>query len=193
VADQRRIELENGLAVTAIRYPATGPSVATLVLAHGAGASQFSDFMVHVATALADRHLDVVTFNFPFTERGKKLPDPQPVLESCYRTVLAHVAADPDLGRRPLIIGGKSLGARMATHLAAARDAADSDADTWWDRLAGLVLLGYRQAAASPRLAPASHRASHAGGAGSERRLRLAAGAAHVFRRALGTHRRVRG
>ena len=131
------------MAVTAIRYPATGPSLATLVLAHGAGASQLSDFMVNVAAALADRHLDVVTFNFPFTERGKKLPDPQPVLESCYRTVLAHVAADPDLGRLPLIIGGKSLGGRMATHLAAARDAADSDADTWWDRLAGLVLLGY--------------------------------------------------
>jgi hypothetical protein len=99
--------------------------------------------MVGFATALAERRLDVVTFNFPFTERGKKLPDPQPILEACYRTVLAHVAADPVMGARPLFIGGKSLGGRMASHVAAARDAVDSDAVTWWDRLRGLVLLGY--------------------------------------------------
>lgn len=143
MAEQRRIELEGGAAVTAVVYAAAGPAVATLVLAHGAGASQSSEFMTGFAVALAERRLDVVTFNFPFTERGKKLPDPQPVLESCYRAVLAHVASDPAMGMRPLFIGGKSLGGRMASHVAAARDAAESDAITWWDRLRGLVMLGY--------------------------------------------------
>jgi predicted alpha/beta-hydrolase family hydrolase len=143
VADERRIELDHGMAVTAVRYTAAEPSIATLVLAHGAGAGQFSEFMVRFAAALAERRVEVVTFNFPFTERGKKLPDPQPVLEAGYRSVLAHVAADPVLGRRPLFIGGKSLGGRMASHVAAARDAAESDAITWWDRLRGLVFLGY--------------------------------------------------
>jgi len=143
MAEERRVHLDGGTAVTALRYEAGLPPVATLVLAHGAGASQASEFMTGFATALAARGLDVVTFNFPFTERGKKLPDPQPVLESCYRSVLAHVAADPALGTLPLFIGGKSLGGRIASHVAAARDADDSGAGTWWDRLRGLVFLGY--------------------------------------------------
>jgi hypothetical protein len=143
MADTRRVELDGGSAVTAVLYPAADPAIATIVLAHGAGSNQLSGFMVGFATALAERRLDVVTFNFPFTERGKKMPDPQPVLEGCYRAVLAHVAADPVMGARPLFIGGKSLGGRMASHVAAARDAAESDAVTWWDRLRGLVFLGY--------------------------------------------------
>ena len=143
MADQRRIELDGRTAITASVYAAAAPALAPLVLAHGAGANQFSPFMVEFAGALAARHVDVVTFNFPFTERGKKLPDPQPVLEACYRAVLARVSADPDLGAHPLFIGGKSLGGRMASHVAASRDAADSDAITWWDRLRGLVFLGY--------------------------------------------------
>jgi len=143
MADERRVDLDGGTAVTALRYEAGLPPVATLVLAHGAGASQTSEFMTGFAAALAARGLEVVTFNFPFTERGKKLPDPQPVLESCYRSVLAHVVADPALGTLPLFIGGKSLGGRIASHVAAARDADDSGAGTWWDRLRGLVFLGY--------------------------------------------------
>jgi hypothetical protein len=87
--------------------------------------------------------LDVVTFNFPFTERGKKLPDPQPVLEACYRAVLAHVVADSARGALPLFIGGKSLGGRMASHVASARDVGDAVTGAWWDRLRGLVFLGY--------------------------------------------------
>jgi hypothetical protein len=143
MADERRVDLDGGTAVTALRYEAGLPPVATLVLAHGAGAGQASDFMTGFAVALAARGLEVVTFNFPFTERGKKLPDPQPVLESCYRSVLAHVAADPALGTLPLFIGGKSLGGRIASHVVSARDADDSGAGTWWDRLRGLVFLGY--------------------------------------------------
>lgn len=137
------MELERGASVTARRYGGGPSPLATLVLAHGAGASQSSDFMVTFATGLASRGLDVVTFNFPFTERGKKLPDPQPVLEACYRTVLGRVAADPAGGDRPLFIGGKSLGGRMASHVGAARDVGDAASTAWWDRLLGLVFLGY--------------------------------------------------
>ena len=143
MADEQRVELGRGTWVTARRYR-EGPSVlATLVLAHGAGAGQTSEFMAGFATGLASRGLDVVTFNFPFTERGKRLPDPQPVLEACYRAVLAHLAADPEGRARPLFIGGKSLGGRMASHVAAARDVGDAAIDAWWDRLRGLVLIGY--------------------------------------------------
>jgi len=143
VAESREIALDSGATVSATRYAPTGDATATFVLAHGAGAGQASDFMVGFASGLAERGLDVLTFNFPFTERGRKLPDTQPVLESCYRSVLAHVAADPELGSRPLVIGGKSLGGRMASHLAASRDADESGAPAWWDRLVGLVCIGY--------------------------------------------------
>lgn len=143
MADERRVTLDRGMTVTA-KYYAAGPSpTATLVLGHGAGAGQSSGFMIEFATGLAARGLDVVTFNFPFTERGTKLPDPQPVLESCFRSVLTHVASDPAGRRLPLFIGGKSLGGRIASHVAASRDADESATETWWDRLRGLVLLGY--------------------------------------------------
>lgn len=137
------IELGANRSVTAVSYPAVRPAGATLVLAHGAGANQQSDFMVGFASALSGRGLDVVTFNFPFTERGRKLPDPQPVLESCYRAVLEHVAGLPRIGDQPLFIGGKSLGGRMASHIAAAPDASESGPPAWWARLRGLVFLGY--------------------------------------------------
>ena len=143
MVDEQQVELDRGAWVTARRYGSVAAPLATLVLAHGAGSSQSSEFMVTFATGLAERGLRVVTFNFPFTERGKKLPDPQPVLEACYRAVLAQIAADPAAGRLPLFIGGKSLGARMASHVAAARDIEGAAAGTWWDRLRGLVFLGY--------------------------------------------------
>jgi uncharacterized protein len=143
MGDEQRVELDRGASVTARRYEAGPSHLATLVLAHGAGAGQSSDFMVGFASGLAARGVDVVTFNFPFTDRGKKLPDPQPVLEACYRAVLAQVVAGSEGGALPLFMGGKSLGGRMASHVAAARDVDDSASDAWWNRLRGLVFLGY--------------------------------------------------
>lgn len=137
------IDLGSARQITALHYAAQDTPVSTLVLAHGAGASQSSDFMTGFATGLAARGHNVVTFNFPYTERGRKLPDPQPVLEECFRTVLGVVASDPGLGARPLVIGGKSMGGRMATHVAAAQDTGESGPAPWWSRLAGVVLLGY--------------------------------------------------
>jgi len=143
MVEEWRVELDRGGPVTARRYRGGLSPLATLVLAHGAGAGQSSEFMVGIAAGLASRGLDVVTFNFPFTERGKRLPDPQPVLEACYRAVLADVAANRDGGALPLFIGGKSLGGRMASHVAAARDIDEAVAGPWWDLLRGLVFLGY--------------------------------------------------
>ena len=140
--DEQRVSLGRDTRVTARRYDGGPSPLAALVLAHGAGASQASEFMVTFASGLASRGLTVVTFNFPFTERGRKLPDPQPVLEACYRAVLATVAAHPATAALPLFIGGKSLGGRMASHLAAA-GAADAADATWWANLRGLVFLGY--------------------------------------------------
>jgi hypothetical protein len=116
-------------------YSPSEPSrrAATLILAHGAGAPQSSAFMVDFARGLARRGCQAVTFNFPYTEQGRRLPDRAPTLEACFRDVIAAIRARADLGTGPLVIGGKSMGGRIASHLAA-QGLAD---------LAGLVALGY--------------------------------------------------
>jgi len=129
-AAPRRFAIAGGSvagAVHAAREPARG---VTFVLAHGAGTNMDHAFLVAVAERLAARGVAVVRFNFPYTERGDRAPDRAPVLEACYRAVLAQVRAD--LGGDRLVIGGKSMGGRMASHLAAAGEPLD-----------GLVFLGY--------------------------------------------------
>jgi predicted alpha/beta-hydrolase family hydrolase len=120
---------------TALVYAAEEPRVgAALILGHGAGAGQHSAFMTEFAHALAARGADLVTFNFLYTERKRKLPDRAPALERCYRAVIDAVREQVVGARRALFIGGKSMGGRIATQVAAA------DASLG---LAGLVLLGY--------------------------------------------------
>ena len=121
--------------MTALVYSPPEPSrrAATLILAHGAGAPQSSAFMVDFARGMARRGCRAVTFNFPYTEQGRRLPDRAPTLEACFRDVIAAIRARADLGTGPLVIGGKSMGGRIASHLAA-QGLAD---------LAGLVALGY--------------------------------------------------
>jgi hypothetical protein len=90
------IALEKGATTTALVYPGAGDGSggrAALVLAHGAGAGQRSTFMVDFAAALSDLGLDVVTFNFLYTEQRRKIPDRAPALEACYRAVIAAVRA----------------------------------------------------------------------------------------------------
>jgi uncharacterized protein len=118
-------------SVTALRYDPMTPARATLVLAHGAGAGQTHPWMVGTATGLAERGVRVLTFNFPYVEAGRHIPDRSEVLIPCFRAVVAH--ARELAGSSPLFIGGKSLGGRMASHLAADGAAGVS----------GLVCLGY--------------------------------------------------
>jgi len=90
--------------------------------------------MVAFARALSARGADTVTFNFPYIEQKRKIPDRGPVLEACFRSVIARVRDELPSARAALFIGGKSMGGRIATQ-AAADDAALP--------VAGLVLLGY--------------------------------------------------
>jgi len=128
------VPLEAGAATTALVYPAAGDAHATLVLGHGAGAGQQSAFMVEFARALAALGLDLVTFNFAYTEQRRRIPDRGPVLEACYRSVIDAVRAHVPSAGLGLFIGGKSMGGRIATQVAA------SDRER---PIAGLVLLGY--------------------------------------------------
>jgi uncharacterized protein len=134
MADDISVALENGTTTTATHYAARNPARALIVLAHGAGAGHRHPFMVSIAKALAERGIDAVTFNFPYMEQRRRAPDRAPVLEACFRDVVRAVRVRPALRSSRLFIGGKSMGGRMATHLAAQGDV---------DALAGVIALGY--------------------------------------------------
>jgi predicted alpha/beta-hydrolase family hydrolase len=131
VPEKLIVDLTVQHSVTALLYRSKLPAVGTLILAHGAGATQTSPFMVSFATELAIRRIHAVTFNFPYSERGRRVPDPPARLEACYRAVIALVRQR--LPNAKLAIGGKSMGGRIASQVAAGVT----------NDLAGLVLLGY--------------------------------------------------
>lgn len=91
-------------------------AAALFVLAHGAGAGMRHPFMESLATRLATRRIATLRYQFPYMERGRGAPDPQPVLLD---TVRAAIVAAAESGL-PLIAGGKSMGGRMTTLAAAA-------------------------------------------------------------------------
>jgi predicted alpha/beta-hydrolase family hydrolase len=134
MSEQLAIAIASGQKVSATVYPATKREQAgiTLILGHGAGAGQTSGFMVSFATALSARGIETVTFNFPYMEQGRRLPDSKDKLEGCYRAVIETIAHRMR-GHGRLAIGGKSMGGRIASQVAAG-DVPD---------VAGLVLLGY--------------------------------------------------
>jgi predicted alpha/beta-hydrolase family hydrolase len=137
------VPLETG-AVTALVYPAEEhPPAASLILAHGAGGGQRSAFIVGFARGIAALGVDVITFDFPYITQKRRIPDRGPALEACYRAVIETVSRDIR-SRRSLFIGGKSMGGRIATQVAADRDATIRlKPDTPYELVAGLVLLGY--------------------------------------------------
>tara|TARA_R110000787_G_scaffold138978_1_gene252596 strand:- start:347 stop:1000 length:654 start_codon:yes stop_codon:yes gene_type:complete len=109
--------------------------VGSLILAHGAGAPMDSDFMAAITRQLTVEGVTVVRFEFPYMRQrrltGKKRPpDRQPVLLDCWREVYAHCCHREDLPA-PILIGGKSMGGRMASMVADELGAA------------GLCCLGY--------------------------------------------------
>ena len=109
-----------------------GPKEAplTLLLAHGAGAPMDSPFMTEIAAQLGAKGWRVLRFEFPYMvkrrEDGRKRPpDPAPKLQAAFQE--AAEASGPG----PLVLGGKSMGGRMASLLADGVGAA------------GLICLGY--------------------------------------------------
>jgi len=138
--EQLTIKVNDREAVSALLYPAAKKIRAglTALLAHGAGANQLSGFMRMFARGLAERGLDVLTFNFIYMEQGRSVPDQKPKLESCFRAVIEAIAKHRKLKTNRLVVGGKSMGGRIASQVVAAREEAPLALD-----VSGLVFLGY--------------------------------------------------
>ena len=129
------VEVNDKDSVTALLYSTARKNRLgiTLILGHGAGANQSSGFMRLFANGLAERGLDVMTFNFVYSERGRGAPDPPAKLEACYSAVINAAAKDKKLKENKLAIGGKSMGGRIGSQVAAADPA----------NVSALVFLGY--------------------------------------------------
>jgi predicted alpha/beta-hydrolase family hydrolase len=141
VADKFSIDTPRDAAVTAFEYPAEGkPLGATLILAHGAGAPQSHPWIVKAARGLAKRGVAVVTFNFLYMEQRKKAPDRTELLEGTYIAAVKAVRARSSLSANRLFIGGKSMGGRMALHIASKWSEAEGGPG---GALEGLIFFGY--------------------------------------------------
>jgi predicted alpha/beta-hydrolase family hydrolase len=107
----------------ALNFLENGPRDAslTLALAHGVGAPMDAPFMTAIAEGLAKAGLRVLRFEFPYmaarrADGRRRPPDPQARLLETWRAVVSRI------GPERLIIGGKSMGGRMASMIAQEAD-----------------------------------------------------------------------
>ncbi len=107
-----------------------GEGGCAVVLGPGAGGTRLTPQLVSVAAFLDPERFTTVLFNFPYQEARRKFPDPAPVLEETVARVAAF--AREELGAGKVVLGGRSMGGRMASQAAAGGLACD-----------GLAFLAY--------------------------------------------------
>jgi len=130
VTPEVRSEIDTGPPPVSAAWIAPRGAVATLVVAHGAGAGMDHPFMAGFARAIAEHGVATLRFNFPYIERGRRSPDPEGVLRATWLAGFEDARSRSD--GRPVLAGGKSLGGRIASMATADGMPA-----------AGLVFLGY--------------------------------------------------
>jgi predicted alpha/beta-hydrolase family hydrolase len=114
----------------AYQGPKRGADRAVL-LAHGAGADMHAAALTTVADALAAAKIPSLRFNFPYKAAGRRSPDRAPVLEAALREAAKELAARAKVPTDRLVLGGRSMGGRIGSMVAAE------------DGALGVVLLGY--------------------------------------------------
>ena len=131
---EARIEVDPATSVrAALTLPSPeGKLKVALAIGHGAGSNMDQAILVRMAEALAREGALVLRFNFVYSDTGRRSPDRPPVLIATWRAAASWLSARPEAKGRPLVLGGKSMGGRIASHLAALGDPCD-----------GLWFLGY--------------------------------------------------
>jgi predicted alpha/beta-hydrolase family hydrolase len=130
VSPEVRTQIDTGSGPVSTAWIGPGGAVATLVVAHGAGAGMDHPFLVGFSRAIAEHEVATLRFNFPYVERGRRSPDPEAVLRAAWLAAFEDARSRSD--GRPVLAGGKSLGGRIASMAVA--DGMQA---------AGLVFLGY--------------------------------------------------
>lgn len=119
---QLRIQVAEGKTVTAIRTPAKGKAAWTFVYAPGAGSNMHDPFGKYAARELAGHGLETVRIQFPYMEAGRRGPDRPPVLEATWRAAIDAVRTP----KARLVVGGRSMGGRIASQVVAQGVAVDA-------------------------------------------------------------------
>jgi len=122
----------DGEETSALYEPADGNQRAVFVAAHGAGGNMMDRSMAAVAATLRGHGFGVVRFNFLYKEKKSGRPDPMPKLMRTFAAVVDRTRAELGSELNRLVIGGRSMGGRAGSMLAAEGFAAD-----------GLLLLAY--------------------------------------------------
>jgi predicted alpha/beta-hydrolase family hydrolase len=125
-----RVDVGNETTSAAFDSPDESDRGIVFVCAHGAGGNMNDRGLVRTAAAIRSRGIGVVRFNFLYKEKKSGRPDPMPRLKDCITAVVARARAE--IGPKTLIIGGRSMGGRAASMLAAEGFECD-----------GLLLLAY--------------------------------------------------
>lgn len=120
----------DNIALEAIQSEVSNP-VAVLLLAHGARAGMNHSFIENLSNHLAENHIEVVRFNFPYMTAGKKLPGSSKPTIQAWRAVIDWGLETFQI---PLFIGGKSYGGRMASHVMT---------ENTKDKVKGLIYYGF--------------------------------------------------
>jgi uncharacterized protein len=107
-----------------------GQGSTAVVLGHGAGGDRRTGMLIDLAETLAASGRQAVLYNFPYSDHGRRAPDPPDVLERTTRAVGDF--ARGGLGAGKVVLGGKSMGGRIASQAVAKGAPAE-----------GLVFLGY--------------------------------------------------
>ncbi len=115
------IDVPGAGAITAVRTDAKNARW-TFVYAPGAGSNIDDPFGVYAARELAKHGVTTLRFQFPYMEAGRRSPDRPPVLEATWRAVI-DAARDP---KTRLVAGGRSMGGRIASQVAAQGAAVDA-------------------------------------------------------------------
>jgi predicted alpha/beta-hydrolase family hydrolase len=112
-----KVKVGDGETSAVLDPASTAPNGALFVCAHGAGGHMADRGMLAVADHLCRRGFHVVRFNFLYREQGTSRPDPMPRLKECIAAVATR--ARQQVEAKKLILGGRSMGGRAASMLAA--------------------------------------------------------------------------
>lgn len=136
--DRRRltVPVEKGEAVSAVLTlpPGTERGRGTgVIVAHGAGNDMEHPLLAAFTDGLAGAGYPALRFNFPYKEKGLKLPDPPGKLEDTWAAACRMFREESGVAADRVVAAGKSMGGRIASQMAASGVLP----------VEGLIFLGY--------------------------------------------------
>lgn len=117
VPRQLKIRVSEKIGTVSAELTLPRQPLALFTLAHGAGSNMNHSFLEDLSLKLAEQKIGTIRFNFPYTEKKKKMPDKPPVATETVKAVMETMHAQyPAI---PLFLSGKSFGGRMSSQLLA--------------------------------------------------------------------------